>query len=571
MTAYLYVGNPEDDFAWYMEHRQVASLNDQESRQVDFQVQEPAIAHGRVIDSSGNPIPYANVSAFHEVTNFRYGYGVTAGDDGRFTIYLAPGKHELWVEAPGRPEVMVYACVSVQPGQELPLNDIRFEPERTDAGCEPSGDGGDQEPGQPGDSQPPDDDGQQGPGNGNDGSPQPGPGTPPPAPVPHPEQPRSGDRVVDRATLEDLLTEQPGDAPLTVEAELGKRVAFHADAFDTLKEAGKPAVTLNFGGPSLYVPLANLDPRELVNVNAALKDVLDDEGLEIRYTVKAMKQDELPAGLQAGGDAYDIALSVYSPAAGEVRLARLAAPVTLSLPFTIDVSDPSLVAVWQLRDDGSATPVPSWVTGENKVSASLTHFSKYVTAVRQPAFTDTRGHWAEKEIGIAYSHGIVNGKKASVFAPDVPVTRAEFVAMLARTLGLEPDAAAAARFKDVPAGSWYAGVVGAAVKSGIAKGTTDTTFSPGARLTRLELAVLIGRALKAQGYKLEGTPDKVLAPFRDAKDVGTWAREDLALAVQSGVVKGVTSTILAPDATATRAQVAAMLVRYLDYVFTTGE
>lgn len=567
VTVDLALRTPQGFDAFYMQHQEANDLTAGESRQLDFDVQPPAIVRGRVVDKFDQPIPLAHVSASQEIGGTWLGYSETADSKGEFMIVLAPGTHRVWIESPDWSESLFFGTIDVQAGEERDLGDVRLVPDQPGPGDEePPGDDGSEEPGG-GDDQQPGDDEQQ---PGEDGDQQPGPGTPPPAPAPgpQPEEPRSGDRVVDRGALEDLLKQQPGDAPLVVDAELGRRVAFHAGASDTLKEAGKQAVTLNFGGPSLHVPVANLDLRELVAVNPALQDVLDDEGVEIHYAVQPSKHDRLPTGLVASGDAYDITLSVYSPSAGELPVARLAVPVTITLPVTVELNaGSSMVAVWHVRDDGSATPVPSWMTGENKVSASLTHFSTYVPAVREPAFTDTRGHWAEREIGIAYSHGIVNGKTAAMFDPDVPVTRAEFVAMLARTLGWEPDPAAATRFKDVPAGSWYAGVVGAAAKSGIVKGTTDTTFSPGYRITRLQLAVLIGRALKAQGYKLQATPDEVLARFRDAKDVGTWAREDLALAVQAGIVKGVTPHTLEPGAAATRAQVAVMLVRYLDHVF----
>lgn len=190
----------------------------------------------------------------------------------------------------------------------------------------------------------------------------------------------------------------------------------------------------------------------------------------------------------------------------------------------------------------------------------------YVVAIRQHAFKDVAGHWAAREIGLAFARGIVNGKTATSFAPAAPVTRAEFAAMLVRSLGLDADPAAAARFCDVPADAWYAGVVGAALKSGIITGTSETTFTPGDPITRLQLAVMIGRALKSQGYQLEGSADAVLAPYMDSHSVGAWAREDLALAIQAGIVKGVTATRLDPTANASRTQVAVMLVRYLDYV-----
>lgn len=515
-----------EDWPSYEYSRRV-HLGDRESLAVDFdRLAPPGVVKGRIVDESGNAVAGAAVTVYPESTGFDYGRGEYADNNGHFTFYLAEGKYELWFSADDPSLRQLYDVINVESGKTLDLGDLVF-------GKDGGGDGGDGSDG----------------GDGGQG-------------------PEPGDRLVlDEDDLTELLQED-GDA-LHVRVR-GTEVSLPASAANLFREAGKSGITFNFDSVAVAAPVADFDLEHLVDANPGLRPWLDKPGLELRFSLRPA-DPAVPKGLVAAGSGFEFTVSAYAEGQGEYAVSVLPASAQLVLHIRVDrEADKSLMALWRVGGN-SPMAVPSLVTGDGMLVATTLYPGTYLPALRRAAFQDTRGHWAEREITVAYSHGIINGKDATRFAPNDLVTRAEFAAMLVRTAGLEPDPAAAARFKDVPRNAWFAAVVGAAVKSGLVKGTSSTTFTPGAHITRLQLAVMIGRALKAQGFQLEEPADKVLARYRDAKDIGAWAREDLALAVQAGIVRGVNATTLAPQQNATRAQVAVMLVRYLEYVLNAGE
>lgn len=109
-------------------------------------------------------------------------------------------------------------------------------------------------------------------------------------------------------------------------------------------------------------------------------------------------------------------------------------------------------------------------------------------------FKDITGSYAQKEIHSLTEAGIISGYEDNSFKPKKAMSRAELAKIIVLSLGLEANADQAAPFKDVAANSWYRGYVGALVKAGITEGTSATTFSPNANVTREELVVFFIRA-----------------------------------------------------------------------------
>jgi dextranase len=136
------------------------------------------------------------------------------------------------------------------------------------------------------------------------------------------------------------------------------------------------------------------------------------------------------------------------------------------------------------------------------------------------------------------------------------VTRAQFVAMLARVLRLAaPPNGAAAPFTDVPAGAWYARYVAAAWAAGWIQGVSPTAFAPGSPVSREVMAVLVARALGVGGI--------AALPWADAADVAPWAVAGVRAASVAGYLRGYPDGTFRPAADATRAEAAALLARVL--------
>lgn len=182
------------------------------------------------------------------------------------------------------------------------------------------------------------------------------------------------------------------------------------------------------------------------------------------------------------------------------------------------------------------------------------------------SFSDVpSNHWACEEIRLMAERRIMVGVGGDSFAPEEKITRAQFAAMLVRAMGLSTDGAAV-QFKDVPADQWYYPEVAAAFQNGLVSGYGPGEFGPDDTVTREQIAAILVRALIRSG-KLQpvaaGEIDPVLAQFRDRADIGDWARESAAAAVKAGLVRGREAGTFAPQATATRAEGAALLKRFM--------
>ncbi len=183
-----------------------------------------------------------------------------------------------------------------------------------------------------------------------------------------------------------------------------------------------------------------------------------------------------------------------------------------------------------------------------------------------PAPTD----WAHEGLDYCIYHGYIAGTSASTVAPNGVCTRAQLVSILYRIQG-EPTTVAGyelaklrAPFDDVPRGQWYTDAIWWAKLTGVVSGTSATTFDPSGEITREQLAVILYNYTK-QFASGSLTATGSLAGFPDAGSVSSWARTEMAWAVGNGLISGTGSggvAYLSPKGSATRAQVAAILMRF---------
>ncbi len=181
-------------------------------------------------------------------------------------------------------------------------------------------------------------------------------------------------------------------------------------------------------------------------------------------------------------------------------------------------------------------------------------------------FTDmpAASNWAHAGIDFAVSHGLFNGMSSTTFAPDKTMTRAMLVTVLWRSAG-SPDANVA-DFKDVPKDVWYSKAVSWAAEKGLVNGMGDGTFRPDNQISREQLATILFRYAKLTEMDPPERTD--LGSFPDEKEVQSYAVEALQWAVAKGLINGVRDSgtgmnFLRPGGSATRAQVATILMRFL--------
>lgn len=180
------------------------------------------------------------------------------------------------------------------------------------------------------------------------------------------------------------------------------------------------------------------------------------------------------------------------------------------------------------------------------------------------AFTDLDAKaWYHEGVDYALTNGLMNGVGGGRFEPDGQLTRAQLVTVLYRAAG-EPDTGKQVNpFTDVADDAWYTKAVIWAANNGIVNGVAKNTFAPDDSITREQIAAMLYRYAGAEAAK----EDK-LSAFPDAAKVSDWAKEALNWAVAGGLINGVAdangTANLEPQATATRAQIATILMRWLE-------
>lgn len=166
--------------------------------------------------------------------------------------------------------------------------------------------------------------------------------------------------------------------------------------------------------------------------------------------------------------------------------------------------------------------------------------------------------WYKDAVQFVYDNGLMTGTSATEFAPDVTTTRAMIVGILARLEGVT--SAGDAGFSDVD-DEWFATAVNWAASVGVVNGFEDNTFRPNDAITREQLAAILCNYAAWKGEDVSACAD--LSAYSDAAAISSWATDVMRWAVAENLINGVTADALQPQGAATRAQVAAILERFL--------
>lgn len=162
----------------------------------------------------------------------------------------------------------------------------------------------------------------------------------------------------------------------------------------------------------------------------------------------------------------------------------------------------------------------------------------------------------------------MTGTAQNLFSPDLPMSRAMLVTALYRLEGEPQSGLESLPFEDVDPQAWYFRPVLWGVEQDIVRGVEQHLFQPDENVTREQLAVILFRLSKAQPQTHQ---DGAAGLFEDWQEVSEWAREGMNWALEEGIVTGRGEGVLAPGDSASRAEVAAMLCRFLDAVDTKEE
>lgn len=362
---------------------------------------------------------------------------------------------------------------------------------------------------------------------------------------------------IDETVLDDILentkTDETGLKTVTIDIPAVKdamayKLTVPSTAISTDKADSATIVKTEI---AIVVMPSNMLPAESV-------DELDKVSLIIAKGDKT----QLPAELQAEiGDRPLIKLELQINDK-QVSWENKNAPVQVSIPYKpteAELADPEHIIVWYIDGAGNVTPVSNgyYDSKTGMVTFSVTHFSHYAVVYVKKTFEDIKQiSWAKKQIEVLASRGIIKGINNKEFAPNVNITRGDFILLLVRMLGVNVDFED--NFTDVNVGDYYYEAIGIARKLGIAKGTGNNMFNPKDTISRQDMMVLTERTLVLLN-KLDRTSDiSVINRFADKDQIAGYARESIANLVREGLIKGDGVRVM-PLANATRAEAAVFL------------
>lgn len=329
---------------------------------------------------------------------------------------------------------------------------------------------------------------------------------------------------------------------------------------------GNAPLEIKSGSFTLTIPAEVLGELQALAPSGSLADAkirLDITPAAPGSLTPVLQQAGAAAGAEVtlAGAAYDFGLSVVLKDGAVKPLTRFSQP--LSLLLTADAkAEADLLGIYYIAGNGQLEYIGGTVNG-NSVTADIDHFSTYAVLQYSRTYADVRpDHWAYNDIRYLSAKHIAEGTSGALFDPSGKVTRAEFTALLVRSLGLKRSTDAALPFNDVAAVSWYADPVKAAYEAGLVTGSDAAHFNPLERVSREEMAVMLYRALKLQG-QASAVQAGLSQAYADHSGISVWAKEAVDAMLTAGLMNGKSGTTLEPKADSTRAEAVTVLARLL--------
>jgi len=331
---------------------------------------------------------------------------------------------------------------------------------------------------------------------------------------------------------------------------------------------------------SVGIPVPDLSTSDIqgtltVNTNAGnitvpsnmLTGVSGISGSKAEIAIGQGDKDNLPDTVKAAiGDRPLLQLSL-SIDGKQTDWSNPDAPVTVSISYTptaAELANPESIVVWYIDGSGNVVSVPNgrYDPTTGMVTFTTAHFSDYAVAYNKVSFNDVAADaWYHKAVSFIAARGITGGTGNGNYSPEARLTRGQFVVMLMKAYGISPDADLKNNFAD--AGSaYYTGYLAAAKRLSISSGVGNNMFEPEKEITRQEMFTLLYNALKIIGRLPQNDSGKTLSDFTDSGQIDSWAREAMALLVETGTIGG-NAGKLNPTSTTTRAEMAQVLYNLL--------
>ncbi len=265
-----------------------------------------------------------------------------------------------------------------------------------------------------------------------------------------------------------------------------------------------------------------------------------------------------------GGGAASYRITVEETEHGTVTVNRTSAARGTRVTITVDPDNGYALGTLSVTDrngnEVELTRVNSTTYTFQMPNSRVTVSATFVADNTLP-FTDVSvSDWFYEAVRYVYDRGLMNGITSTTFGPNRTTERGMIVTILYRLEG-EPTVGAST-FSDVASNFYYTDAIAWAAENDIVNGYPDGTFRPGQAITRQEMATILYRYASYRGYDVSASAS--LIGYTDAAQVGAYAADAMAWANATGLVTGTTVTTLTPTGGATRAQVATILMRFLN-------
>lgn len=251
---------------------------------------------------------------------------------------------------------------------------------------------------------------------------------------------------------------------------------------------------------------------------------------------------------------------------GETK-AEIDLPKNKETEVTIPVTDAEDVTSITVADkDGKKTEITDFEITEDGVNLTISgDCTAVINKAAKKEFADVHpiNHWSAADIDYSYIKGLMMGTSENHFSPDVPLTRAMLVTVLYRLEG-EPATNRSIPFADIDMGAYYGNAVSWAKQNGIVNGVTETEFAPNSNITREQIAAIMHRYAQYKGYDVSVEENTNILSYDDFDTISEYAIASMQYAVGSGLMKGKSASTLNPLDNATRAEIAAILHRFIE-------
>ncbi len=237
----------------------------------------------------------------------------------------------------------------------------------------------------------------------------------------------------------------------------------------------------------------------------------------------------------------------------------------ISIPYILQPGEDANAIVVYYIDDSSGkiqTVRGAYNPETGTVGFKTTHFSKFAVAYNKVNFTDVSTNaWYHKAVTFIAARGITTGTGENRFSPDAALTRGQFIVMLMRAYGMEPEEKPADNFADA-GNTYYTNYLAAAKRLKISSGVGNNNFAPDSEITRQDMFTLLYRALDLLGELPAENTGNLLSNYSDEGEISDYAADAMENFVESGIVSG-NGRKLEPNGKSNRAQMAQVLYNLL--------